>query len=188
MARCFDDGDENNAKDMSQFIRGVGQIREATGAAVLVIHHTTKVGNQERGSGALRGAADTMLMLSGKNTIKLSCTKQRDAGHFDDIHMRLVIVELGDGSSSCAVQLAAAARNKASLNAKERKALEALQKFGEEGLAATSWENASGLPQKTFYRARERLVDSGYVGAPEVRGRGAKYHLTEMGLQAVTVI
>lgn len=42
LARAMGNGDENTAKDMGQFVRSVDHLREATGAHVMVIHHSGK--------------------------------------------------------------------------------------------------------------------------------------------------
>src|SRR5690606_14132992 len=47
--------EENSAKEMGQFIEYAEQLRRDTKACVLVVHHTTKNGETERGSGAIRG-------------------------------------------------------------------------------------------------------------------------------------
>jgi RecA-family ATPase len=58
MARTMTGGDENAAKDVGQFIAAVDGLREAD--AALVVHHSGKDGVGERGSSALRAAADLM--------------------------------------------------------------------------------------------------------------------------------
>jgi hypothetical protein len=62
-ARSMVDGDENSAKDAGRAIAAIDDLRFSLQTAVLVIHHEGKTGSSERGSGALRGAADTMLRL-----------------------------------------------------------------------------------------------------------------------------
>jgi RecA-family ATPase len=61
LARLIVGADENSARDMGQAISGIDELRCRTSATVLVVHHTRKVGNSERGSSALRGAADVMI-------------------------------------------------------------------------------------------------------------------------------
>lgn len=63
MARCMVGGDENSAKDVGRFIAGVEQLSTTYETNSLVVHHTGKDGEGERGSSALRGAADAMLAL-----------------------------------------------------------------------------------------------------------------------------
>ena len=62
LATCMD-GDENSSKDMSLAIAAAKRIIGVTGATVILVHHTGKKGVEERGSSALRGAADTMMLV-----------------------------------------------------------------------------------------------------------------------------
>ena len=73
LARCMD-GDENSVKDMNLAIRGCDLIRETTGAAVLLVHHSGKDQSKGmRGSTALRGAVDSSIrMRSAGDSFELS--------------------------------------------------------------------------------------------------------------------
>ncbi len=80
-ARAMVGGDENSAKDAGIAIEVCERIRHATGATVLVVHHTGAEGTRERGSTALRGASDTsILMVKEENSgvITLSVKKMKD--------------------------------------------------------------------------------------------------------------
>lgn len=91
LARATAGADENSVKDMSLAVRACDKVREASGAAVMLVHHTGKDGSNYRGSSAIEGAADTMLHLARKDdgTVELRCTKQKDAEEFDPIPMQL---------------------------------------------------------------------------------------------------
>jgi len=67
LARLMVGADENSAKDMGQAIAGIDSLRQETSAAALVIHHTRKNAQIERGSSALRGAADVMIQCEMSN-------------------------------------------------------------------------------------------------------------------------
>jgi hypothetical protein len=56
-------GDENGAKDTGKAINNLKRIRAATGAVIAPIHHTGHDGDRERGSTALRAAADVMFLI-----------------------------------------------------------------------------------------------------------------------------
>lgn len=63
LARCMD-GDENSVKDMHAAISGCDDVRERTGAAVLLVHHSGKDQTKGmRGSTALLGAVDAVLKM-----------------------------------------------------------------------------------------------------------------------------
>jgi len=103
-ARCTVGADEDKAKDMGLFVDAVARIRVQTGATVLTVHHTgwQKNGGRERGSSAVRAAADTVILATtGKDgTVTLTCKKQKDAAEFDPIVLRPCSVKLDDGESS----------------------------------------------------------------------------------------
>jgi hypothetical protein len=64
--RAFAGGDENSSEDMGQFVANMTELREATGAHVLTVHHGTKSsdGRKPRGHSSLDGAMDTVVEIS----------------------------------------------------------------------------------------------------------------------------
>lgn len=105
LARLMIGADENSARDMGLAIGGVDQLRRKSSATVLVIHHTVKTGRTERGSSALRGAADVMIECSSsdRTLIHLKCDKMKDAAPFPEGLLGLQHITLGTSSSSLAV-------------------------------------------------------------------------------------
>jgi hypothetical protein len=96
LAGCFVGGEENSAKDMGELLDGVRRLQEATESAVLLIHHTGKNGDTERGSSALRGAADVMMMVTGSSQrLALHNTKQKEAEPFKRMGFALHRVVVG---------------------------------------------------------------------------------------------
>ena len=91
LARCAVGMEENSAKEMGLLVAGVDRIREETGSAVLLVHHTNVSGERERGNTALRGAVDTMMSLKRTEDgyLELECLKQKDAPLFDPIGLEL---------------------------------------------------------------------------------------------------
>ena len=109
LARCLA-GNENEAEDMSAFIQAVDALRYHFDCAVMVIHHTSKAdAKMERGSGAFRGATDTMLnvRMTDKQTRELTITndKQRDDEDALEQKLRLLQVKMEDISSCVPVAL-----------------------------------------------------------------------------------
>jgi hypothetical protein len=97
LARSFQ-GEENSATDMGEFVKACDTIRAATGATVLVVHHSGKDADKgARGSSALRAACDFefKVVSPAKKVTKLSCTKAKDSDPFDDITFKLNVVEIG---------------------------------------------------------------------------------------------
>lgn len=106
MARCLSGGDENSAKDVGQFVAMIDALRSPFKCAALVVHHGTKSNAKtERGSSALRGAADTMLFLDSHfGALTLSCEKQKDAAEFKSRSLRRETIELPGGDTSCVMR------------------------------------------------------------------------------------
>lgn len=91
LARCMPGADENSAKDMGLAVGNLDIVRRATGAAILIVHHTGKNGGDERGSTALRGACSTMIKLQNDDgLITLRCEKSRTSAGFDECQFRLI--------------------------------------------------------------------------------------------------
>jgi hypothetical protein len=85
-ARAMVGGDENSQKDSGLAVHACERVRKATGATIMVVHHTGTEGTRERGSTALRGAADTSLMaqheeMTRYTTVTVKKMKEGEAGH-----------------------------------------------------------------------------------------------------------
>lgn len=97
LARNFGGGDENSTKDMGAFISGMDALREATGAHVMLVHHTGKDKERgARGSSALYGALDAEMTVAkdeiNSRLIEFKVTKMKDGN--DDLSMRFEMVEI----------------------------------------------------------------------------------------------
>lgn len=90
-ARSMVGGEENSAKDTGRVIEAFDRLRFTLNSAVLCNHHTGKDGGSERGSGALRGAADTMLMLNKgpADSLLLTVDDQKNFAEGPPIALRL---------------------------------------------------------------------------------------------------
>jgi AAA domain len=87
-------GDENKTADMAALVAALDRIRAELGSAVLVVHHSGHENtDRERGSSALRGAADISIRATKDQkrpfTVRLSCAKSRDAEEFQPRVVRL---------------------------------------------------------------------------------------------------
>jgi hypothetical protein len=84
VARAAAGLDENSASDMAVIVRFCDVLREATGAAVLLLHHTgLGAADRARGSSALRGALDAEILVTrdtatGIGTIVANKMRERD--------------------------------------------------------------------------------------------------------------
>lgn len=189
-ARCFIGGDENSSKDVGLSVACIGALKEVTNAAILLVHHTGKDKGSERGSSALRGAADVMFTLDGdtKNLgdlVTLKCDKMKDAEPFADINFTFKKVELNGGKNSLVVQkweglLPTEEVSEEQLN----QTLEILRGLGKSGATYTGWKNAFMATTKkskgSFTRALDILYARELVQLDKPKGsNGAKYTVVE---------
>ncbi len=176
-------GDENDTGDMSRLIATIDRVRATTNATVLLVHHTRKDSELERGSSALRGGVDTLIFCQeGDDGRQLVCQKQKDAEAFAAIPFSLVA-----GHGSCVVASTGVGSSAgptgpgAGLTPQRLKALRVLaEHFTARGATATEWLKASDIAERTFYRVRTWLVSEGYAAET-----GTRYTVTPSGRGAV---
>lgn len=115
LSRVMAGGDENSAADMTALIRNIDAIREATGAHVMLVHHTGKdTARGARGHSSLRAATDTEIEVGvsgdeGDETRAAMVTKQRDYQGGETFAFSLKSLPLGmdqdgDEVTSCIVE------------------------------------------------------------------------------------
>jgi DNA-binding transcriptional ArsR family regulator len=178
MARTMVGGDENSARDVGLFIANVDALRQPSGAAALVIHHTGKSGDDERGSSALRGAADMMWSLKPEDaSLRLRNEKAKDSEPPDPWLLHLETV-----AESCVIRLGS---NDDALSPHERAILQTLpESFGSDPAPAGKLLKASDVPERSYYRALQSLERRGFVDAQQ-SGRSKLYAITDTGRQAL---
>ena len=91
LARSMAGGDENETRDMSAVVTGLGRI-QTLGCSVLVVHHQGHNDDaiRARGSSVLPAAADYMLRTAKTGrTVRLECAKQKDAEEFTPLKFEL---------------------------------------------------------------------------------------------------
>lgn len=96
VARVIPGADENHSRDIGKFIANVDDIRRATGAHVMAIHHAGKDKTKGmRGSTALLGAADTTLFVEKLESGRFATIdKSNDEGEGESVSFTLESVEL----------------------------------------------------------------------------------------------
>lgn len=105
LALAMPGADENLSKDMGRAMENLRFLAKVSGAAVLVLHHNLKRGGDSpRGSGALEGAADVVILAKAhRGGVRLSSHKQRDRVAFEPIQLAVrpllnsVVLESSDG-------------------------------------------------------------------------------------------
>jgi hypothetical protein len=176
LARLTPGADENSAGQMGLAVAAIKSIMVDTGASVIVVHHTRKSGNVERGSSALRAAVDVMIECSRTEEallVKLVCTKMKDAEEFKPINLGLEKIILGPSSSSLAVGswkevMASVEKGSQSkgLGRPAKKALEILSSNFPEGARHSDWRDECGqlgMSEAAFARALRELKEHGAV-------------------------
>jgi archaellum biogenesis ATPase FlaH len=139
LSRVMAGANENQPDDMGAFVRNIDRLRAATGAAVLIVHHSGKDASRgARGHSLLRAATDTEIEITRDDATKIATarvTKQREYATDGTMAFSLRPVELGtdqdgDPITSCVVEEAeaiSAARPKAKpLSAAQSRALQLL--------------------------------------------------------------
>ena len=185
LARCTLGMEENSAKDMGLAIAGADIVRRELGCAVLLIHHTNATGERERGSTALEGAVDVLMwMQSDQSGITLGCKKSKDSELFEDIRFNLTKCR---NSVVLTPNMDVGVRG-GFLSAGQVLTLKSLHNSAmDDGLTVTRWLDVSGQKSSTFYGNRKALCDRGFV-SQDRDGRGARYIVTEQGVDALTPI
>jgi KaiC/GvpD/RAD55 family RecA-like ATPase len=114
LARAMAGGDENSGQDMGEAVKAADAIKDATGATVILVHHSGKDTNKGgRGHSSLRGAADCEIELTrpqGAAVTTVTCRKQKDAEPFPPMAFSLQSVVVGYDAkrgkeiTSCVIQ------------------------------------------------------------------------------------
>lgn len=83
--------DENSNSDMSLYAERADQIKRATGACVLTVHHLGRTGTNARGASAIDGAQDAELRVERKGaySVELHMDKQKDQAEEGPVKIRL---------------------------------------------------------------------------------------------------
>lgn len=174
MARCMVGGDENATKDVGRLIANTDEIAAPSKAAPLIVHHTGREGEHERGSTALRAAADFMVVLKPDGaSVRLECSKAKDSAPFEpwSVHLEPVL-------ESCVLRCGT---NSTVLAPSERQILaEVSAAFGTDYASSAAIREASGVARSSYYRSLRALTDRGFL-EPESEGRNPRYRLTADG-------
>lgn len=184
-ARCFVGGEENSAKDVGIFIAGVEAIQRTTSATVLILHHTSKNDKAaERGSTALRAAADAMIAVALKDDlITITNTKQKDDEPFSNLAMTMKPVTMDSQQSvtSCVLQPSGAGGDplvrRSAVPAECEPTLRALAACPNGQATTTEWMAAAGAKERTLHLHRERLCNAKLV----LRVCRGQYKVTDSG-------
>jgi hypothetical protein len=174
LSRTFGNGNPNQPSDMNAFVEGCEQVRQATGAHEMIVHHGGKdTDKNELGNEGLRNAADTVIHVRRKTTgIELINEapkgKQKDFDEFKTINLTAVkvhfeqnateqstlILNLDDQQPGSEEQPDTTEQR---LGAVEKRIITALRKAGEP-LGATRLALMANTAKGTVYTSCESLV------------------------------
>lgn len=156
-------GDENDTQDISEFVRQMTKIANVRNMAILVVHHTNKGGDEERGNTAFRGGLDMMFRCKahrGKtgaqhiHTIQLQNKKNKDAEELAPIF--LSVAKVGQSIVLEACESPILAEEKAPTDRiPTKQTMLAYLKGAGEGLRWSEWQRGAGVP-KDLFRSRLR--------------------------------
>lgn len=94
LARSIPGSDENSSRDAGQVIAALEYLKQELGCSVIVVHHTGKGGESERGSSAFRGAMDALYkVVKNSSDSSLIAEKIKDAEAFQDVSFSLLPLE-----------------------------------------------------------------------------------------------
>lgn len=187
LARCMLGGDENSARDAGLLVEACDVIKRATGATVLLIHHTNKGGASERGSSAFKAACDFVIELTNDDgLITLSCGKSKDSKPFESRKLRMVEAPAREGRTSIVLLSAKDVMHSATdpLSQQQRQVLDALalETFVNTGARYTSLRDVVNISNSTLYRVLSNLIRRDYVRQD---AKGDPYRVTGAGLSAI---
>lgn len=164
-------GDENSVQDTQPVFHHLRSIAEATGAAIMVVHHSNKAGGY-RGSTAIPGAVDLALQVSAVSEggpLKIETVKARDIapavlgcrGVWDDLTQTFALA---------AVDLQPAG---ARLNKSEKYVLRYLREHGDSELAVIR-ANADSCSPAGARQAVYSLADKKQIERKNAGGTGER--------------
>lgn len=192
LARSMVGADENSSMEMGRFIDAVDRMRRELNCGVLIVHHTGKNGDI-RGSTALRGACDSVLILSKQDALLKLSNSHDDGGknkhdrEFNTLTMELVerAISINGVDYRSAVMMPAAAvirspRQSGQLTPSQRTVLEFLD-TADKAVKVNEIVSSTNVSQAQVYRVMKELKESKYVVYNEAVDT---YGITDEGKQA----
>src|SRR5690606_5734114 len=173
-ARVTVGAEENSNGEMSKVVDAADRIRQASGACVLMVHHSGKNGLDMRGASAFEGAATSIIKVGkdGDRWVDVVCDKQKDVEDFPPIRLQMtpVLNSVVLTGSTYSTELAESTKTEEKILAAMREA------FAYTTASAAQLVEVSGISRASVYRALTALTKRGQllnVGTEKV----ARYQL-----------
>jgi hypothetical protein len=207
------EGDQEKQEGaINQAFAPIGQLADATGAAVLVNHHTRKAGGEDglsvRGSTAITASVDTIVEVQrpAKNTKGLkglsgvtrrsirklhALGRLRETNWLEGVHFRQSTTEytvlslFGDGSDETSDSDETATTPDAAISADQRQVITQVAQAGDEGLLRAKLVEALGLSKDKVGRLVRALAEAGRVQVSGGRGQRQRVIITKAGREVV---
>jgi DNA-binding MarR family transcriptional regulator len=183
LADIMPGADENSVKDVQPVFMHLRAIAESTGAAILVIHHSNKQ-NGYRGSTAIKGAIDLMLMVDSAAESKYLSFKSEKARDIEPVTFTAVATWQLETEQFYLTASDLKPKTKTATNKSQRYVLRYLMEHTQaevNELANAADVCGPGTAKRTLYD----LAASGHAERtdPGGKGRGVKaiFQLTEKG-------
>jgi adenosyl cobinamide kinase/adenosyl cobinamide phosphate guanylyltransferase len=184
-------GAEENGSDMTRLAAACNRIAHTTGAAVVVIHHTTKDGKHYRGHSSLKDNTYGFFDVAKEDdVINLAKVRVKNTGSIADRHFRLVTIDLGTvdtyGDPITSAVALPAHKVKVTgddLTPSRREVLSQItlmQDADEAPKAAQVKQCLREMHERTFYRALKWLREHDYVKQGGM-GMSNRYYVTDTG-------
>lgn len=194
LSQCSIGADENSNTAMAMVMANCNRIAHEVGAAVIVIHHTTKQETSYRGAAAIKGNTYGFLSVEKQDeAIKLECVRIKNSPAFPDRYFRLVDVVVdgmvdsrGNPVGSCVIRPSKQVIKSDKLSKVQCKVLETIGIITKaQGKAsAADAMNSLELKGNSFYKPLNVLLDKQYVARLTTKqGNSSGYAITENGRQ-----
>ena len=163
LAMSFGAGNENDGKDVTQFLSHIAEIRQKLSCHVMLVHHSGKdQGKGARGHSSLRAAVDTEIELTVEGSIRLATTrKQRDLEGGKVAAFTLNVVTIGedhdgDPITSCTVE----AQDPADVKQKKGRTLKGLQQIAHQALIDALMNKGRKITTSEHYPSNRQVVSA----------------------------
>lgn len=160
-ARCTVGANENDNGEMGEVVAAADQLRAASGACVLLIHHSGRNGENMRGASAFDGAATSIIKVTkNEEYVEVQCDKQKDVEDFDAVFLKMQPV-----LESCVlINRTASPAEENQLSKTEQRILDVMHDvFSTEAVSRARLVDISELASSTVYRAVAKLERLGYL-------------------------